>query len=981
MSLLDLIRPQWKHSNSDVRLEAVLKLGAENQEIFTSIVQNDKSPKVRLAAVRKISSTSVLRSLLQDSDADIRQLAGSRVQDELARILRNHEGALTEEVRNILAELKNTQLIEDVLRNARSSEVRRTLVKQCGKYGLLAQVALRDNDESVALDALKLVDRENLLQDIADHSRHPAARVMASDRLREKDRKASAAVAKAQAAAPVEDPTLKPKRAAVLSHAQRLLDTRDILANETEFLQVLAEAQSLGMGPVQADFDRVASDFTSRVEQVRAQVEQESKAAAARANAQESLQILVIEFEGLVNEGSAELVNRLGSVQARWRELNGDQFGELSKRFYASLSRAQRVQQQAQQAEFAQADSQRTQQQRGEVLEQLKLLLEKEDLDSVERQLRGLVREWESLPLLEGEDPNLQNYNRLRDSMKERLNSRDEQYQKAHEENMAKLNALIERVKTLDENQDFKEISKILRQTYLEWKDIVGDDKYKYHEVWKEYRAATARFEEMKEWESWRNEQERDHLIKEIEGLLVLEDAPDALGKLRHFQMAWKDAGFVPQPKLQELWDRYKAVTEQVMAKFHDYIEEQNVQKQKNLDAKIAMCEEVDRIVADTSDQWKEKARRVQQLQDDWKQAGPVPREQNQPIWDRFRAVCDAFYVKHKEYLSKEDGERQINLQKKIVLCEQAESIKESDDWNGTTNRLRKLQEDWKSVGPVPKSQSEEIWTRFRSAADAFFTRKREHFDEVDKEKSDNYAKKVALCEKLETMDLDPSKSEICAAVEAIEGEWKSIGMVPKEQVDELWNRYCILTDRFLESKALQDAELRAELAKRTEAKQGMIDKVRELSDDAGSNQTSDMVRQLQDDWKQIGRSGSKEQDLYHKFREVCDEFFERRRDQLEIQEQARKNNLQRKILLIEQAERIQGNENLGEESLEEVKHLRRLWKEVGAVPREHSDKIWKRFNTACDAVFLAVRGEKPLAPAERSGFRNDRGVSDRGPR
>lgn len=961
MSLLDLIRPQWKNSNPDVRAAAVQGLGAENQEIFIAVVQSDASVKVRQIAARKLTSFAVLRTLLQDVDSEIRQIASQKLQDEFARVLRNLEAPLNAETMSMLTELKSPQHMDDLLRNARSAEVRLQLVKRCNRAGQLSQVALRDSDEAVALTACNQLDREVQLQDVADHSRHPSVRSKASEILRRRNSQAPSSPSSANAT-PSEDPTLKPKRAAILTHAQRLLDTRDFLSNDSEFSAVVAESKVLGMGPLQSEFESVVAEFTDRVRGQREILEAEKRAIADRANRSVEQAELVNQMEALVNEGSGgDSDHQIQSLQSRWMQIGGDSNGELNRRFQSCVQRYTRQLQQNQQAQNAELSAQRQATIRQEIVDQFKLLLDKEDLDSVERQLRGLVREWETLPLLEGEDPTLQAYNRLRDQLSQRMRQQSESRMKEHEDKLAKLRGLIDRVQNMDENQDFKEISKSLRSTYLEWKDLVGDDKYQFHDIWKEYRAATARFEEMKEWESWRNEQEREHIIKEIESLLLVEDAADGMGRLRHWQQAWKDAGFVPQPKLQELWDRYKAITEKVMEKFHVFIEELNEQKQKNLDAKIEFCAEVERIVADTSDQWKEKARRVQQLQDEWKQAGPVPRDQNQPIWDRFRSVCDAFYALHKVYLAKEDGERQINLQRKLALCEQAEAIGESTDWNGTTNRLRKLQDEWKAIGPVPKLQSEQIWTRFRTACDTFFQQKRKHFDELDQEKVENLKKKVAICERLEALELDPSKSDTAAAIEAAETEWKSIGMVPKEDVEALWARFCGITDKYLEKKASSDPALQAELGRRAETKQSMIARVRELCADAGSNQASDAVRAMQEEWRELGRSGAAEQDLFHQFHQVCDEFFELRRDQMEIQEQARKNNLQRKYLLIEQAERILNSGELSEESLEEVKHLRRLWKEVGAVPREHSDKIWTRFNTACDAVFTAVRGERTV--------------------
>ncbi|HSQ41916.1 MAG TPA: DUF349 domain-containing protein [Fibrobacteraceae bacterium] len=959
MSLLDLIRPQWKHSNPEVRIAAIQAMDSNQQEIFASIIQSDKHPKVRQTAARKLTLSRVLTSLLQDSDTEIRSIAQTKLQDEMARVLRSHEGPMTQEIRQMIRDMRPSSLSDEVLRNARSAEVRKALAQKCNKAGVLLQSALRDPDIEVALIALKGVNRDNLLQDAADHSRHPEVRAKAAERLRAQAEKSEIptdpSVAKAQ-----EEQSLRPKREAVLAHAQRLLDTRDYLSNEADFKQVVAEAQALGMGPVENEFERLSTNFMDRCQEQRERLEQEARSAQEKEKQQtERLEVLK-QFEALVNEGVAtDLDQQAQALQTRWRELEGAASPDQAKRFQATWQRYLRQSQQAQEQRTGQEEVERTNALRSDLLEQLKLLVNMDDTAAMERQLRGLVREWESLPLLEGEDAQLQAYNQLREQLGARLREHDAEKQKLHEERLVKLQALISRIQNLDENQEFKEISKTLRATYLEWKEIVGEDKFQFHDIWKEYRAATERFEEMKEWESWRNEQERDHIIKEIEALLQLDDAADALSKMRHLQQQWKETGFVPQPRLQEYWDRYKIATDQVSQKFHEYIEEQNVQRQKNLEKKIALCDEMDRINADESDQWKDKAKRVQQMQEEWRQAGAVPRDQNQSIWERFRASCDIFYSKHKEFLSREDAGRHVNLEKKIALCELAESLQESMDWLGCTKRLRKLQEEWKTVGPVPKANSEEVWTRFRKACDVFFNRKRQHFEELDQEKQENLQKKVAICERLEAMDLDPTVSGVDEIVKAVESEWKSIGMVPKDEVDALWDRYCHITDQYLERRAAQDPAIREELEQRRKSKESLIVRVRELTSEAGSNQASDTVRQFQEDWKHLGRSGLEEQNLYHQFRAVCDEFFERRRDQMEIQEQARKNNLQRKTLLVEQVERLLEGGNINEASLDEVKHLRRLWKEVGAVPREHSDHIWKRFNSACDAVFAAVRGEK----------------------
>jgi hypothetical protein len=267
-------------------------------------------------------------------------------------------------------------------------------------------------------------------------------------------------------------------------------------------------------------------------------------------------------------------------------------------------------------------------------------------------------------------------------------------------------------------------------------------------------------------------------------------------------------------------------------------------------------------------------------------------------------------------------------------------------------------------VGPVPKSKSDEIWNRFRTACDSFFEKKRAHFEEMDASKQKNLDAKNALCEKLEAMEA--AGQGTLEELKSFEEEWKTLGMVPKEAIETISSRYNTVYNKILDRLAKADSTLAQGLDVIKEKKTAMIEKVRQFAESAGSNQLADAVRELQKEWRELGFCGIEDMDLYKKFREACDDFFTRRRDQLDIQEQARQNNLQKKLLLCEQAEDLLTdlNEQTVGASMNKVKHLRRLWKEVGAVPREHSEKTWQRFNTACDKVFAFGRKDKEEAPA-----------------
>ncbi|NLB64444.1 MAG: DUF349 domain-containing protein [Fibrobacter sp.] len=946
MSLLDFFRPKWRHSNPTIRINAIRNLDASQQEIFIEVIEKDAEVEVRRVAVQKLNRIDVLRKLLNDEDAEIREIALQKVQEEYAKVLRNFEGELCSEYRTMLADLEGAVQLDDLLRNARSEDLRHELLKLSPKNSTLSFVALRDESETVALAAVEMLESSTALQEVADNSRHVKVRQFAHSQL------------KPEVDETEENEALElQKQQAVISHAQRLLEKKSLVDVQEEFAEMQKNATALGMGELQGEFDDLVGLFQDRLETEIAELAQEEKRQAEKAEQLAAQKDLVESFKGIVSGTVLGRESEVKDLQTRWEELKGAENTALAKKFNEYL---RNYHEQMETMRAARQNEEKMTEWRSQILTQMEQLQKSEDLEVAGKQIQKLIAEWEKLPVLEGEDPEQQKFTSLQDSVQELLQKYAQAREQEIAEQSAKLQDLISQVKAIDEKQDFKEISIKLREISNEWRDTVGEDKFAFQDLWHEYRAATAKFEEMKEWEFWRNEQERDTIIESIKELLNLEDGSEAVPKLRSLQQAWRDAGYISQNKLQDYWDQYKDACDQVAEKFKEYFVELEVEREENLAKKIALCERVEAINNEEGEvNWREKSREVQALQKEWKEIGSVPREQKQELWGRFRTACDIFFKNHKEYLSEEDESRQENLTEKISLCEQAEAVQDSEDWNGTTRLLRNLQKKWKEIGPVPRANSEEIWTRFRSACDKFFDNKRAYYETLDQEKEENLLKKQELCEKLENMDLDAANPEVVATVEAIENEWNEIGMVPKDDVDSIWDRFSKITDDFLQARAELDEELATELENRSLTKKAMIEKVRESIDDAGASQTATLVRNLQGEWKDVGRSGAGEQELFKEFRDACDAFFTARRDQLDIQEQARRNNLHRKELLVEQAERILASDDLNESSLDEIKHLRRLWREVGSVPRRHSDRVWKRFNKACDAAFAAVRGDK----------------------
>lgn len=950
MGFFNLFRPDWQNSNPETRAAAVARLDASNQSALSSVATSDTEPKIRNIAIRKITDADTLQKILaSETELSNRHDAETRLQEVLADHLRNFREIPGKKELNAISIVAGTRLADDLLKSMPNSELRLSLVRSTTRQSSLELVALKDAKAEIAMAAVERIDRDNMLQNIAQNSRHTSVRQKAAEKRKELQKPSIQEKEKNEML------LLFHKRDAIIQQAQRLSDAKDFMTNKAEFDKILQMAAELGMGPAQADLDRVIASYENRRAEEQARIDKENAESNAKANRQRELEDILAQIDRLLETGASENRETIEQLIAKFEAANDNPDSAIAGLFKMSVERFNRLVQN----ETSSPDSSESKASRAEILAQLSLLAESDDYSrTTEHKVKALVRKWESMPLVEGDDPELQAYNTLRSKISERLAEKREAEEKLFNANAEKLHAIIEDVKKIDENGDFREISQKLREAYKSWKEIVGDDKFRYKEIWKEYQEATERFKEMQEWESWHNEHDREAILEEMSALAKGEASRETLPKLRNLTNQWKAIGPVSAMRFNEYRDRFRALFEEITAKCEPFVKEQEEERRQNLAEKENICKQVEELSSESETNWRDKYKTMQELQEKWKTIGMVPKENVQQIWDRFRNAETAFYSKHREFVKQEDILREANYQKKIALCEKAESLSESADWNATSGEFRKLQEQWKESGPVPRSKSEEIWNRFRSACDAFFTRKRAHFEEMDQTKTQNLQAKEALCQKLESMDFDPQDPESLKAVKAIVEEWKGIGMVPKEKVDEIWNRYSAILDKFAEKRAAVDPGFQKIANEAKEKKLAMISTVAALVETAGSNESADTVKKLQSDWRELPRTGIEEQELYKKFRNACDDFFNRRRDQLDIQEQARENNLQNKLRLCEEAERLlEGlTEDTRREAMNVVKQLRRHWKEIGAVPRKESDKIWKRFNSACDAIF----GSKP---------------------
>jgi Domain of Unknown Function (DUF349) len=412
----------------------------------------------------------------------------------------------------------------------------------------------------------------------------------------------------------------------------------------------------------------------------------------------------------------------------------------------------------------------------------------------------------------------------LKDLLREYKNLRAELNKKQEavkEENYNKKLAIIEDIKSLINSEEsinmtFQEFNSLQDK----WKGIGQVPQTRVKDLWENYHYNVELFydfvkinRELRDLDLRRNMDEKSKLCLKAEELAGAAEA-EALSTFRELQKlheSWREIGPVPRENKQELWDRFKTATTIINKRYQHFFEQERSTQKEQLQKKVELCELAEQYCEFSSDnprEWNDITEKVIALQESWKNSGFGPRKENAKIWERFRAANDAFFQNKRNFWNKSKDQLNKNLALKLEICEQAEKLKETEDWKATTDKLIALQKRWKEVGPVPRKQSELIWKRFRSACDEFFNRKTTHFSGVSGDQDDNYKAKKALIEEIEAFKVTGKAKEDIDSLKKFQDRWSEIGFVPFRKKEELQARYHGLIDGFFDQLKLDDQDM-----------------------------------------------------------------------------------------------------------------------------------------------------------------------------
>ncbi|MCB0492372.1 MAG: DUF349 domain-containing protein [Cyclobacteriaceae bacterium] len=382
------------------------------------------------------------------------------------------------------------------------------------------------------------------------------------------------------------------------------------------------------------------------------------------------------------------------------------------------------------------------------------------------------------------------------------LRSKKNKYFKEQEdqknENLAKKNAILEKLRALADGEDTENSFSEFKQLQKEWKSIGQVPNSHSRTLWANYTALLdlyydqrSIYFELKELDRKKNLEYKWELCERAEKLAEEESIKVAVKELNELHEEFKHTGPVPREEKDNVWNRFKAASDAVYAKRDSHMAELHETFKKNLEVKKLLIEELGVFVKFESDrikEWNNKTKEILALQKRWEAVGPVPRNQiketNRLFWSSFKS----FFANKGNFFKKLDGEREKNIELKKELIAKANSIKDSTDWENASEELKRLQHQWKDIGPVPEKQREKIYKEFKTACDEFFEKRREQFGKQDEEQGENLKLKKELCDLLEKHAAE--KSGTNAMLHETVTKFNNIGFVPRKAIKSIKSRF-----------------------------------------------------------------------------------------------------------------------------------------------------------------------------------------------
>jgi hypothetical protein len=741
--------------------------------VLLELATEDPDLRVRRAAAARLSlAADLVRIARTEKDEDLKRAVADRLV-ALASAPSNDDG----EAALALEGLDDPRHLSTIAKQSPYDTVRTAALGRVHDVRSLGSVARHAADPQTALEAVARISDVGELVNVALKTDHKDAGLSALERAAAADvdgtlrqtletiasRARNKAVAKqARSMAQAIDQADAANRAARDAWQQRIdrvLARMDALVAEPPNAATagrLAEAEADWRGLASESAYSLAPETVSRFdalsESARTAVSRYEEEQAARRAAEEQRLAMLATATALCNrveEIRGDMAEEeIVQTQADWDALAGDpsdpELMALRSRFLAGVDKAGERFRNRQ-------ELQRVHSRLDEISQEASSLADQESSDQA---LKVLVKEWEGLyPRADGLDTVVsERYAAALERVRRRQEEQRAAVERTLRQQIQRIEQLIDRAnkRATVEDLTLREADRLMRDLRNSADAIPTGmaDERERHAMADRLRQAQSvlsprlhDLREMDEWKRFANAAVQEELIAKTEALRVKygfdqegggpkdEDLEQLAREMHEIQERWKTVAEAPRAQAQALWHRYRQAADPIQTRVREFFVHRNEERRQNLERKIALIGRAEAI-ADSTD-WIKTADELKKLQTEWQQIGPVPRQDSKSTWKRFREACDRFFTRRNADLAERKEVWSANLTRKEALCKRAEELAASTEWDKAAAEIRRLQADWKTIGPVRRNKSEAIWQRFRAASDLFFERFK-HRDEID---------------------------------------------------------------------------------------------------------------------------------------------------------------------------------------------------------------------------------------------------------
>ncbi len=426
--------------------------------------------------------------------------------------------------------------------------------------------------------------------------------------------------------------------------------------------------------------------------------------------------------------------------------------------------------------------------------------------------------------------------------IKEKRAKAFQQQEEEKKANLQRKQQIIEKIKMMstspeEANKSYNDF-KALQQ---EWKDIKAVPAEKANELWRNYQLYVEQYydllnlnRELREYDFKKNLEQKTLLCEAAEKLADEPDAVSAFHQLQELHQQYREIGPVAKELREQIWARFKAASTVINKRHQQHFEELRAKEEENLTRKTALCEKVEAIAKEenkNATDWENHTKQIIDIQTEWKTIGFAPQKMNVKIFDRFRAACDDFFGRKAEFFKTLKEKFAENTKKKKEMVEQAKALMDSTDWKATSDKLIKLQKEWKTIGMVPKKVGDQLWAEFVAACNKFFEARNAATAGTRNEEQQNLDRKKEIIAKLKEL-LDSAADNVQATLQQLIDEYGKIGHVPFKEKDKLFKEYHKVVDALYKQLNISASKQRLDNFKssiKSMAKQGedMLDNER----------------------------------------------------------------------------------------------------------------------------------------------------------